>query len=207
MEKHADVPEPLPVPSAFPPYPSSLLSQSSLPATVTEIYEAAGAADSLAALESLTGRPPLSSSSERDPRSAYPFPGGELAGRNRLQSFLYGSDVSSAADADGISTPAEDGDGKVERLDVRGGLGRDGNSAAAPIHGFKDSRMMASGVDNSAKLSAYMASGCLSSRMVHSEVRMAMQKHGRDTGHSCLIMHLTIRYACLIPYSFLSLAL
>ena len=65
----------------------------------------------------------------------------------------------------------------------------------ALIHSFRDMRMMASGVDNSAKLSAYLAAGCLSPRQVYWEARNAAEEHGSDTGHSTLIMHLVIRYA------------
>ena len=64
---------------------------------------------------------------------------------------------------------------------------------AAPVHSFKDTRMGAVGVDNSLKLSAYLAAGCLSPREVHAAIVRAREKHGEDTGHSWLIMHLTIR--------------
>lgn len=76
-----------------------------------------------------------------------------------------------------------------------------GNSAGrqddteALIHSFKDMRMLAGGVDNSAKLSAYLAAGCLSPRQVYWQAKHAAEEHGSDTGHSTLIMHLIIRCA------------
>ena len=66
-------------------------------------------------------------------------------------------------------------------------------SEEALIHSFKDTRMLAGGVDNSAKLSAYLAAGCLSPRQVYWAAKAAAQQQGADTGHSWLIMHLTIR--------------
>jgi len=72
----------------------------------------------------------------------------------------------------------------------------------ALIHTFKDTRMLASGVDNSAKLSAYLAAGCLSPRQVYWQAKDAADQHGSDTGHSTLIMHLTIRcgtHSSMIP--------
>ena len=62
-----------------------------------------------------------------------------------------------------------------------------------PIHSFRETRMGAVGVDNSLKVSAYLASGCLSPRMVHAAVAAAREAHGEDTGHSWVVMHLTIR--------------
>ena len=65
----------------------------------------------------------------------------------------------------------------------------------ALIHSFKDMRMLAGRVDNSAKLSAYLAAGCLSPRQVYWQAEEAAEEHGSDTGHSTLIMHLIIRCA------------
>lgn len=65
----------------------------------------------------------------------------------------------------------------------------------ALIHSFRDTRMLAGGVDNSAKLSAYLAAGCLSPRQVYWAARDAAEQYGCDTGHSWLIMHLIIRCA------------
>lgn len=67
--------------------------------------------------------------------------------------------------------------------------------AKALIHSFRDTRMLAGGVDNSAKLSAYLAAGCLSPRQVYWAARDAAEQYGSDTGHSWLIMHLSIRCA------------
>lgn len=63
--------------------------------------------------------------------------------------------------------------------------------------------MLAGGVDNSTKLSPYLAAGCLSPRMVYAEIQRVRQLHGADTGHSWLIMHLIIR--CEHDASFFSL--
>ena len=72
--------------------------------------------------------------------------------------------------------------------------GFEGQAAGrAPIHSFRDTRMGAVGVNNSLKLSAYLASGCLSPCMVHAAVAAAREAHGEDTGHSWVVMHLTIR--------------
>ena len=92
--------------------------------------------------------------------------------------------------------PAADlvGDAAREQVDPSGaeppGQQR---SAPALIHCVKDTRMLASGVDSSAKLSAYLAAGCLSPRLVYWQVKDAAQQQGGDTGHSWLIMHLIIR--------------
>ena len=80
---------------------------------------------------------------------------------------------------------------------AQGGSAGGQDDVEALIHSFKDMRMMASGVDNSAKLSAYLAAGCLSPREVYWEARNAAEQHGSDTGHSTLIMHLVIRYVKL----------
>ncbi len=90
-------------------------------------------------------------------------------------------------------------------------------SIPAPLLGFKDSRMTPFGVDNSAKLSAYFAAGCLSPRTAVAEARAAQADaregaalcSGTDTGLSqgtepsqgseaadntpWLLMHLCIR--------------
>ena len=81
-----------------------------------------------------------------------------------------------------------------EQIDASGAepLGHQ-QSGWALIHGFKDTRMLAGGVDNSAKLSAYLAAGCLSPRQVYWAAQRAAQQQGANTGHSWLIMHLTIR--------------
>ena len=65
----------------------------------------------------------------------------------------------------------------------------------ALVHSFRDTRMLAGGVNNSAKLSAYLAAGCLSPRQVYWAARDAAEQYGSDTGHSWLIMHLSIRCA------------
>ena len=62
----------------------------------------------------------------------------------------------------------------------------------APLQNFKESRMLAGGADSSTHLSAYLAAGCISPRMLHEAVSAAAEKLGSE---QCqwLIMHLIIR--------------
>ena len=54
--------------------------------------------------------------------------------------------------------------------------------------------MTSHGIDNSAKLSAYLAAGCLSPREVHAAAEELLQVGGSaGEGAACLQMHLTIR--------------
>ena len=89
--------------------------------------------------------------------------------------------------------PPQEGRGSA----TAGESGRQGAQGGAagrpPIHSFRDTRMGAVGVDNSLKLSAFLAAGCLSARTVHAMVAAAREAHGEDTGHSWVVMHLTIR--------------
>ncbi|KAK9808788.1 hypothetical protein WJX72_003695 [[Myrmecia] bisecta] len=75
--------------------------------------------------------------------------------------------------------------------------GPSGIRKPAPLDGFKDSRMLAYGVDNSTKLSVYLALGCLSPRMVHELAQQHIQLYsGADGDASSAIwlkMHLLIR--------------
>jgi hypothetical protein len=220
MEAHAHVRKPLPAPGRFPPFPGSLLGSSGqLPADVLSLYRGAAAEGALHSLAQLTG---LGAAQllEGDPRrTAFPLRGGELRGLQRLQHYLHGatqgsSSISSSEESfSGAAEP--DGDVRartaavVEPVNEPGAAQTEDNAAgtrnnspaepaaaAAPIHSFRDTRMSAVGVDSSAKLSAYLAAGCLSPRMVHAAVVRARQQHGEDTGHSWLIMHLTIRWRC-----------
>ena len=72
------------------------------------------------------------------------------------------------------------------------GAAPDAGQREAPILTFKDTRMLAFGVDNSAKLSAYLAAGCISPRMVYAELRKAAAVQGPQQC-AWLEMHLTIR--------------
>ena len=96
--------------------------------------------------------------------------------------------VSVSAGADTQAAGGQSGGGQADAADGQ-------SDKNALIHTFKDTRMLASGVDNSAKLSAYLAAGCLSPRQVYWQAKDAADQHGSDTGHSTLIMHLTIRCA------------
>lgn len=69
----------------------------------------------------------------------------------------------------------------------------EGGDGSAPIFTFKESRMLAGGVDNSTKLSAFMAAGCISPRMVHAAIT-AGRWEGSEQCH-WLGMHLIVRCA------------
>lgn len=101
----------------------------------------------------------------------------------------------------GGDTPADGGAESAAASEqpssAQGGAAGRHDDVEALIHSFKDMRMMASGVNNSAKLSAYLAAGCLSPRQVYWQARNAAEQHGEDTGHSTLLTHLVIRYAGL----------
>ena len=109
----------------------------------------------------------------------------------RLDSTMGGAPQQDAA-AGPAADPAGDKAGARVDRSAPEPSGRQ-QSGRALIHGFKDTRMLAGGVDSSAKLSAYLAAGCLSPRQVYWAARGAAQQGGADTGHSWLIMHLMIR--------------
>ncbi|CAL8470116.1 g9658 [Coccomyxa elongata] len=214
MESHGVVRDPLPLPDQIPPYPSSIVGASSLPKDVSSLYRSAGAEASLAALERLTACKVLSSN-VRHPHSAFALKGGETEGVARLQYYLHGNsedaetplksgpcirapqhvdnaDLAVASGAAAISTSSSmRGSERVAEMSS-GKVGRSA-SASPPIDNFKDTRMLVGGMDNSVKLSAYLAAGCLSPRMVYAEIQRARQQVGADSGHSWLIMHLVIR--------------
>jgi len=214
VDNSAEVHAPLPAPQDIPPCPSGLLEKNILPQDLKSLYESAGAeaAASLAALEQLTGCADLASP-VRDPRSAFPLHGGEVEGIKRLQLYLYGesrtaqggagqrqntgasidTEAESRAATESGSTSSKSMQGERGNSSIESTASDARASTSAPIHSFKDTRMLAGGVDNSAKLSAYLAAGCLSPRMVYAEIQRARQLHGTDTGHSWLIMHLIIR--------------
>ncbi len=221
MESHGFVREPLPAPDQIPPFPGSIPSAAPLPKKVRSLYKSAGAA--LAALEELTACPDLASEA-RHPRSAFCLEGGELEGLKRLRYYLHGNSEAAGAvntaepaqastalfgeeastvrtDADefaalpSISVAQEGMPGEASVSRNNSGAPNGNLSAPAPIDTFKDTRMLAGGVDNSAKLSAYLAAGCLSPRMVYAEIQKARNQSGADSGHSWLIMHLIIRHA------------
>lgn len=63
-------------------------------------------------------------------------------------------------------------------------------SCSCPLGHFKETRMLATGVDNSCKLSAYLNYGCISPRQVYAALQ---QCEGLDEGKETLKMHLQIR--------------
>ena len=142
-----------------------------------------------------------------------PLPAGEAPGMRRLKRFLWGDDVrespmqESPASSGEKYMPAKDtaaggGDGKIAQSDCgtapvqpsasNSTGGEATGTVTAPIQSYKDSRMLAFGLDNSAKLSAHLAAGCLSPKMVHAAVVKAAATQGAE---QCgwLVMHLIIR--------------
>jgi deoxyribodipyrimidine photolyase len=145
-------------------------------------------------------------------------PAGEAAGMRRLRRFLWG-DV--AGDLPAQESLASSAHNRLPARDTAADRGESAkahcecgsacvqppasdrtateatNTITAPIQSFKDSRMMAFGVDNSAKLSAHLAAGCLSPPMVHAAVMEAAETQGAE---QCgwLVMHLIIRCARLL---------
>ena len=63
----------------------------------------------------------------------------------------------------------------------------------APLETFKETRMLAGGADSSTQLSAFLAAGCLSPRMVHAAVAAAAAEHLGGEQCQWLVMHLIIR--------------
>ena len=159
------------------------------------------------------------------PHAAMQLPGGERAGMQRLQYYIWGSgqeahQPATAADQGGATAGigAVGGD-PGQSSGARGGsCGADGVSATAaaeaaglgedaggfrtdagerarqaPLQTFKETRMLAGGADSSTQLSAFLAAGCLSPRMVHAAITAAAEQLG-DEQTQWLIMHLIIRH-------------
>lgn len=179
---------PLPAPASLPPLPPSLQGRgplrAPLPTQVLALYVAAGPAGeaALARWEQLAGVRaaglPRADCEHRDARCAWPFSAGEGAALERLRTFL----------------------GRAERQRPAVGGGEE-----PPIRGYQERRFLASGVDNSAKLSTFLSLGCLSPRTVAAEVAAALEaaeggavplpwrEPGPGDDLRCLLMHLGIR--------------
>ncbi|KAL4856395.1 Cryptochrome DASH [Chlorella vulgaris] len=180
VQAHAPVRPPFPAPRhaesssssssspAMPPLPASFAAAAedagllaSLPTYLCRVYAAAGdeAVAALSSWEALTGvacaeLAPVCSA-QHDARSALPFTMGEQQAQQRLRYYL------GLVDSDG------------HRLRAAG--------QPPPIAGYGQSRMQAFGVDHSAKLSAFLALGCLSPRMVHAAVmELAAAEHAPE---------------------------
>ncbi|PSC72038.1 cryptochrome DASH-like isoform A [Micractinium conductrix] len=149
----------------LPPLPAGLAAEAAaaglaapLPTQVAAVYAAAGpaAAAALARWEELSGQRCAdlapAGSGAHDPRSAVPFGMGEAAGLRRLRHFV-GLDAGEEAAVDDHSVH-----------------GKRAADQPPPLAGYQDSRMLAFGVDTSAKLSAFLSMGCLSPRTVYAEV-------------------------------------
>lgn len=104
----------------------------------------------------------------------------EAAGFNTELEGLSGGD---GAEAGGLS--AESGGSRAETVE---------RARQALLQTFKETRMLAGGADSSTHLSAFLAAGCLSPRMVYAAVSAAAEQLGPE---QCqwLLMHLIIRCA------------
>lgn len=163
------------------------------------------------------------------PHAAMQLPGGERAGMQRLQYYIWGSgqerhQPATAADqggatagigavgvdpgqssgarscgADGASATAAAAQPAAGEAagpgEDAGGFRTDAGERArqAPLQTFKETRMLAGGADSSTQLSAFLADGCLSPRMVHAAITAAAEQLG-DEQTQWLIMHLIIRH-------------
>ncbi|GAB4814041.1 hypothetical protein N2152v2_001087 [Parachlorella kessleri] len=153
VQANTPVRRPLPTPtSPLPPLPTSgehlaALLGPGIPASLESVYAAGGATHALARLESLVGLRvadlPPPGAGPVDPRSASPFTLGEQQGLRRL-GYLLGFDT-----CDGVSSRVP--------------------GYPHPMLVYQESRMLAYGIDTSAKLSAFLALGCLSPRTVYYE--------------------------------------
>ncbi|KAL4431731.1 hypothetical protein ABPG77_002947 [Micractinium sp. CCAP 211/92] len=147
--------------AVLPPFPAALAAAAAeaglvagIPTEPAGLYAAAGPAGeaALARWEHLTGQRCASLApagcGTHDPRSAVPFTMGEEQALQRLRHIL------------GLPAQGPPGSGcSSEQSPVR----------PAPIDEYQDSRMTATGVDSSAKLSAFLSLGCLSPRSVWAE--------------------------------------
>lgn len=156
LEAEGQINEPLPPPRRLPPPPAKLPPTSGLPKTASaaapkevgrrgfSFFEDPRRALEAAGLEER----------EPDPRTAYPFPGGEAAALRRLEEYSFGSD-------------------RLAR--------------------YKFTRNGLRGAEYSSKLSAWLANGSLSPRLVHREVRRYEEERKKNVSTYWLIFELTWR--------------
>ena len=105
--------------------------------------------------------------------------GGELAGMERLRGFLGVAGTAAASTATGPAPADGLGADAPAKSTGRGSSDGSAPSRPPPIGSFRERRMTASlDRDASAKLSAYLATGCLSPRTVHA----ALAAHRRQAG-------------------------
>ena len=177
---------PAPAPAALPPLPAGVRGGGGdsggsssdamagwwapLPADVASVYAAGGpaAAAALRRLAELTSRPELAAAGGVVPRyaggapppnSAFPFEGGEAAAHVRLRGFL-GSHAALASYGESRMMAAAPGGGSGSGSGgSSGGGGGSGGSGPADLD-----------ASSSAKLSPYLALGCLTARQVAAEV-------------------------------------
>ncbi|GLI69973.1 hypothetical protein VaNZ11_014626 [Volvox africanus] len=148
-----------------------------VPRTVFEVYDAVCARDALHRLEELVGLDysrllapldPDAPPALHDPRTAFPFHAGHDRAIQRLRYYVWGHPEGRQASG-GPSALGADG------RDVCS-TGSTGSQAAMgflpppSLLYFTNTRAQAAGVDNSTKLSPFVALGCITPRRIHEEV-------------------------------------
>nr|QIQ49260.1 DASH cryptochrome [Volvox carteri f. nagariensis] len=141
----------------------------SIPRTIEEVYDAAGARRALQRLQELVGLdysqllPPVEPGppAPHDPRTAFPFHAGYSSAVRRLRYYVWGHPEGAPPEL-----PS----------DPRDGAGSSSQPHGAPVSSppsllyFTNTRAQAVGVDSSTKLSPFVALGCITSRQIHEEV-------------------------------------
>jgi deoxyribodipyrimidine photo-lyase len=169
LQAETPVRRPLAAPGVLPALPPALagvaLGRATLDldtASLEGVYAAAGASESVQRLAALVGASAAASfgldspalSHPMEDRTQIPFEATEEAALQRLRYFL------GLASTDGHGTRAA--------------------GAAAPIADYKEARMMAGGVDSSAKLAVFLSLGCISPRTVYWQAVDALQQAGGE---------------------------
>ncbi|EFJ43475.1 cryptochrome [Volvox carteri f. nagariensis] len=142
----------------------------SIPRTIEEVYDAAGARRALQRLQELVGLdysqllPPVEPEgppAPHDPRTAFPFHAGYSSAVRRLRYYVWGHPEGAPPEL-----PS----------DPRDGAGSSSQPHGAPVSSppsllyFTNTRAQAVGVDSSTKLSPFVALGCITSRQIHEEL-------------------------------------
>ncbi|GAX72844.1 hypothetical protein CEUSTIGMA_g299.t1 [Chlamydomonas eustigma] len=171
-----------------------LICSSPLPSTVAQVYNTAGAmaVSSLKELCLLTGLDITSSPlslGEADERSDFTLPGGAVSASARLHYFLRG--LLQKQKGTHPAFDSAEGDMLLEHCETSAPAD---TAPSIPLIGYKISRSLACGIDNSSKLSPFLALGCITARQVYHEV-CAVRSEGLVPASECewLIMHLQVR--------------
>ncbi|GIL43896.1 hypothetical protein Vafri_1477 [Volvox africanus] len=142
-----------------------------VPRTVFEVYDKVCARDALHQLEKLVGLdysrllgpldpdgPPVPC----DPRTAFPFQAGHDRAVQRLRYYVWGHPEGLQPSGDPSALGADGGD-----VDSQAAMGI---PPPPSLLYFTNTRAQAVGVDNSTKLSPFVAMGCITPRRIHEEV-------------------------------------